>query len=155
MAESTKTYTVARETVVSAPADKVHDALADFHAWRQWSPWEGLDRNVQRTYSGPTAGVGAVYEWRGNRKVGAGRMEITGDSPTEVVIALDLQRPFQSKNTTTFSLRPHDGGTQVVWQLVGLMTFGIRIMNVFSSIDRLVGRDFEKGLARLRAYLSG
>jgi hypothetical protein len=152
---SEDTYTIVREAEIPASAERVHDAIADFHAWRQWSPWEGLDPHVQRTYSGPPAGVGASYEWRGNRKVGAGRMEIVGDTPTEVAIALDLHRPFKSRNTTTFALSPGaDGGTHVAWRMIGPKTLGIRVLSLVSSMDKLVGRDFEKGLARLRTHLS-
>lgn len=150
-----ETYTVEREADIAAPADKIHAALVDFREWQHWSPWEGLDPAIERTYSGPPSGVGTAYEWKGNRKVGAGRMEITGDSPHEVVLALEFERPWKAKNTTTFSLRPEGDGTHVTWSMVGPRTFAHKVIGVFVSMDKLVGKDFEKGLARLRQHVGG
>jgi hypothetical protein len=155
MAANTDTYTVEREADIAAPADKIRAVLVDFHQWQHWSPWEGLDPAMERSYSGPSSGVGTVYEWRGNRKVGAGRMEITGDEPEEVVVALEFERPWKSKNTTTFTLRPTGDGTRVTWSMVGQKTLGTKVMGLFTSMDKLVGKDFEKGLARLRDHVGG
>jgi hypothetical protein len=149
------TYTVEREADIAAPADKIHAALVDFREWQHWSPWEGLDPAMERTYSGPPSGVGTAYEWKGNRKVGAGRMEITGDSPHQVVLALEFERPWKAKNTTTFALRPDGDHTHVTWSMVGPRTLAHKIIGVFVSMDKLVGKDFEKGLARLRQHVEG
>jgi uncharacterized protein YndB with AHSA1/START domain len=155
MTDDHDTYTVVREIEIPAPVGKVHSALVDFHEWQHWSPWEGLDPLLQRTYSGAPSGVGTTYAWKGNRKVGEGRMEITGDQPDEVVIALDFVKPFKSSNTTTFSLRPEGEGTHVIWTMVGPKTLGTRIMGIFKSMDELIGKDFEKGLSQLRSYVAG
>ncbi len=143
-------FEVKREADIPAPATKVFDLIADFHRWTEWSPWEALDPDLQRTYSGAESGVGAVYEWSGNRKAGKGRMQITGaDSPSRVVIALQFLKPFKSSNTTTFEVTGSGSGTHVTWRMVGPKTFLTRVMGIFSSMDKMVGRDFEKGLARL------
>ena len=150
MAANANEFEVVRDTTIPAPRDAVFALLVDFHRWIEWSPWEDLDPDLSRTYSGPPSGVGAVYEWVGNRKAGAGRMEITdADAPSRLVIALQFIKPFKSSSTTTFTLDERDGGTHVTWRMVGPKTFMTRVMGVFMSMDKMVGRDFEKGLTRL------
>jgi len=144
-------FEVKRETNISASRPTVYALLADFHRWREWSPWEDLDPDLSRTYSGPDSGTGAVYEWSGNRKAGAGRMEITdAHEPARVTIALQFLKPFKSSNTTTFDLVERDGDTHVTWRMVGPKTFMTRAMSIFTSMDKIVGKDFEKGLDRLQ-----
>jgi uncharacterized protein YndB with AHSA1/START domain len=148
-------FEVVRTTTVAAPPDAVYPLIADFHRWTIWSPWEELDPNLERTYAGAEAGVGAAYSWRGNRKAGQGRMEITAaDEPRRIEIALDFERPFKSSNTTTFELRPVGDGTEVTWRMVGPVTLMGRIFGIFMSMDKMVGRDFEKGLAQLGAAVA-
>jgi uncharacterized protein YndB with AHSA1/START domain len=150
MAAGTNEFEVTRDVTIAAPPAAVFVLLVDFHRWTEWSPWEDLDPNLARTYSGPTSGVGAVYEWVGNRKAGQGRMEITAaEAPSRLVIALQFIKPFTSSNTTTFLLDERDDGTHVTWRMVGPKTFMTRLMGVFMSMDKMVGRDFERGLARL------
>jgi uncharacterized protein YndB with AHSA1/START domain len=147
---ATDEFEVTREADIPAPAAKVFDLIVDFHRWTEWSPWEALDPELQRTYSGAESGVGAVYEWSGNRKAGTGRMEITGaDVPSRVVVALQFLKPFKSSNTTTFELTESGGATHVTWRMVGPKTFKTRVMGIFTSMDKMVGPDFEKGLAQL------
>ena len=143
-------FEVVREANIAAPPATVFGLLADFHRWPEWSPWEQLDPDMKRTHSGAPSGVGAVYEWEGNRKAGKGRMEITAAEPSSrIQLALQFLKPFKSNNTTTFDLTPRDGGTHVKWLMVGPKTFLTRVMGIFSSMDKMVGRDFEKGLANL------
>ena len=143
-------YTVERAANISAPAHAVFDLIADLHRWTEWSPWEDIDPALQRTYSGAESGAGAVYEWSGNRKAGSGRMEITqAVPPTKVEIALQFLKPFKASSTTTFELADADGGTRVTWRMVGRKTFMTSLMGVFMSMDKMVGPDFEKGLAQL------
>jgi len=149
------TYTVARSATVGADADRVFEQIVDFRRWPAWSPWEDVDPNLRRTYSGAPSGVGSVYEWSGNRKAGAGRMAITGaHEPDRVLIDLQFLKPFKSHNTITFTLEPQDGGgSRVTWTMTGPRTLTVKMMGMFSSMDKLVGGDFEKGLARLRAVV--
>ncbi|MGH2395314.1 MAG: SRPBCC family protein, partial [Candidatus Limnocylindria bacterium] len=131
------TFTVERSAVIDAPPQRVYPKIADFHAWMEWSPWEGMDPDQKRTYSGADAGTGAVYAWSGNRKVGRGRMEITdATEPSKVAIALDFIKPFKSSNTTTFALQPEGEGTRVVWTMVGPKTLVTKVMGVFKSMDK-------------------
>jgi uncharacterized protein YndB with AHSA1/START domain len=146
------TYTVERSAVVAAPPERVFALVQDFHEWRAWSPWEDLDPDMQRTYAGPPAGVGSSYAWSGNRKAGAGRMEVTRTDPARRVdIALRFDKPFKSSNDLTFGFAPEGEGTRVTWTMVGPRTWMVRVMGIFKSMDSMVGKDFERGLARLKA----
>ena len=149
-------FLVQRRTTIAAPAEAVYPLIDDFHRWIEWSPWEGIDPKLDRAYSGAESGVGAIYEWGGNRKAGAGQMEITSaDPPREVVIALTFHRPFKSSSTARFTLTPTDAGTEVVWAMAGPKTLMTRVMGVFMSMDKMIGPDFEKGLSQLAAAAEG
>ena len=144
-------YTVERSATIAAPADAIYPQIVDFHRWPAWSPWEDIDPAMERTYSGPESGVGATYAWSGNRQAGRGRMQITAADPaTGVTIHLVFEKPFRADNTIEFSLRPDADATRVVWTMSGRKTFLLRVTGLFTSMDRLIGPDFEKGLSRLR-----
>lgn len=145
-------FVIRREADIAAPPEKVFAFLNDFRRWREWSPWEKLDPELTRTMSGTEAGEGAIYEWSGNKKVGQGRMEITDTSPpTGVVIKLDFLKPFEAHNTAEFAIEPRDGGSHVTWSMRGPNPFMAKLMQVFMNFDRMVGKDFETGLANLKA----
>lgn len=129
----------------------VHDLINDFRKWRSWSPWEDLDPALQRDYSGSDSGVGAHYAWSGNRKAGRGRMEITQSNPQLVGIDLHFEKPFKADNQISFELTPSDGGTDVAWRMTGEQKGLAGLFGRLFNMDKLVGADFEKGLARLRA----
>lgn len=153
--DARNTYTVERQALIPAPPARVYVALADFHDWPNWSPWEGLDPDMTRTFSGADAGVGAVYEWKGNRKAGEGRMEIVAaEEPSGVTLALDFLKPFKSSSTTRFQLEPEGDGTRVTWTMQGPNTFVTKVMGIFTSMDKLIGKDFEKGLSQLEAHVT-
>ena len=104
----------------------------------------------------PRRAIGMVgrgrYEWEGNKDVGKGRMEITdAGTPEKTVVKLDFLKPFESQNTTVFTLVAQGGETQVSWDMTGPMPFMTKIVSVFVSMDALVGKDFDKGLADLKA----
>jgi uncharacterized protein YndB with AHSA1/START domain len=143
-------YEVIRRATIAAPPQVVFDLIVDFHRWTEWSPWEDLDPALQRTFSGAESGVGAVYEWSGNRKAGQGRMEIKeADAPSLVVVALQFIKPFKASSTSRFELEASDDSTDVTWRMVGQKTFVTKVMGVFKSMDKLIGPDFEKGLEQL------
>jgi hypothetical protein len=145
-------YTVARSTTINAPAETIYNQIADFHNWRAWSPWDDLDPDMQRSYSGAASGVGAGYAWSGNRKAGEGMMEITDAvQSASVQIALDFLKPFKSSSTTAFALQPQGESTEVSWTMTGPKTLMTRVMGTFKSMDKMVGPDFVKGLAKLKA----
>lgn len=146
------TFSVERRLTIAAPPERVFAQINDFHAWEAWSPWAKLDPAMTTTYGGAPAGVGAVYDWSGNRDVGTGRMEIKSSTPhSEVVIALDFLTPFESHNVTTFMLTPANGGTEVLWTMKGNADYVTKLMTTFASMDKMVGPDFERGLQQLKA----
>ncbi|MES2325491.1 MAG: SRPBCC family protein [Pseudomonadota bacterium] len=144
-------YTVTRSITIKAPPEKIIGLVSDFHQWPTWSPWEKLDPNMVRTHSGAASGKGAVYHWKGNDDVGEGRMEITDVAmPGKVLIKLDFIDPFESNNTTEFTFVPQGETTTVTWTMTGPMQFMTKLMSVFSSMDAMIGKDFEKGLAQMK-----
>ena len=148
----TDTYTVERSTTIDAPPARVYPQIADFHNWTNWSPWENLDPELKRTYSGAESGPGAVYSWSGNRKAGQGHMTITdATEPSKVKIDLVFEKPWKAHSDSVFTILHEGSGSRVVWSLTGEKTFMTRVMGVFKSMDKLIGPDFEKGLAALKA----
>jgi hypothetical protein len=143
-------FSVERRIVIKAPAEKIQPLLADFHRWSDWSPWEKLDPAMKRSFGGAPAGVGATYGWQGNKDVGSGRMEVKSVAPDKVSIQLDFIEPFEGHNTADFMLAPKDGGTEVRWLMFGPAPFVTKLMGVFVSMDSMIGKDFEKGLAQLK-----
>ncbi len=146
------TFRIERTASIKAPPDKVFAYLNNFPKWSAWSPWEKLDPELKRTMSGPAAGKGSIYEWEGNGKAGKGRMEIIESTPaSRLVIKLDFQKPFEAHNTAEFTLKPVGDSTVVNWAMFGPNLYVAKLMSVFFSMDRMVGGDFEKGLATLKA----
>jgi len=145
------TFTVSRTATVNAPPEKIVPLLADFHRWQVWSPWEKLDPAMQRTHSGAPSGKGAAYAWSGNSKAGEGRMEIVDSSNSRVTIKLDFVKPFASSNVAEFTLQPHGNATDVTWTMRGPSLFMTKVMTVFVSMDRMIGKDFEAGLNNIKA----
>lgn len=145
-------FRVQRELFIKAPPERIYALIANFNQWPAWSPWEKLDPAMQRSLSGAAQGRGAVYAWSGDGKVGQGRMEITdAAAPTRVQIQLDFIKPFESRNTTEFTLQAQDGGTRVGWVMYGPSPFISKLMGVFISMDRMIGKDFELGLTQMKA----
>lgn len=145
-------FRVQRSTAIKAPPEKIFPFIDDFHAWTAWSPYEKIDPALKRTYAGAPRGQGAVYEWEGNNKVGRGRMEITGSAPPgRVTIALHFMKPFEARNVAEFTLEPRGDATTVTWAMHGPSPFMAKVMGIFMSMDSMVGKQFEEGLANLKA----
>jgi uncharacterized protein YndB with AHSA1/START domain len=149
------TFRVQRATTVKAPPEKIFPLINDFHQWGTWSPYETKDPAMKRSYSGAASGKGAVYAWDGNKNVGSGSMEILDTSaPSKIVIKLDFFTPFEGHNTAEFTMLPQGDATNVTtnvtWLMHGPSPFMGKIMHVFINMDRMVGKDFEIGLANLK-----
>jgi hypothetical protein len=143
-------FRIERSAQVSAPAAIVFPLIDDFHQWIQWSPFEKLDPNMVKTFSGPAAGPGATYSWNGNKHAGAGRTTILDSKPGEFVsIKLEMFKPFAGTNQVTFKLAPNETGTRVSWIMEGKQNFIVKAFSLFMSMDTMVGKEFEKGLATL------
>jgi len=144
-------YRIVRHGSISAPADTVFGYINDFHKWPVWSPWEKLDPDMKRSHAGPTSGVGSRYTWSGNRKAGAGSMEITDSVPNQrIAIDLQFERPFKARNPTEFTFAPSADGVKVTWTITGHNNFIAKAFCVFVDMDQTVGKDFEQGLATLK-----
>ena len=143
-------FRVERKATIAAPPDKVFGLLSDFHQWGSWSPWEKLDPAMHKTYDGAPSGVGASYLWKGNNKAGEGRMTIVECQPPQKLgIQLEFLRPFAATNQTQFTLATAAGGTAVDWVMTGNRNFMLKAFGLFMDMDKLVGKDFEAGLANL------
>ena len=146
------TFRVERTTLVNAPPGNIYPLIADFHRWTEWSPYEKLDPALKRTYSGADSGQGAIYAWDGNKDIGAGRMEITEVTPPNgIVIKLDFFRPFESSNVAEFTMTPEGNATRVAWAMHGPANYLSKLMGTLFDMDKMVGKDFETGLATLKS----
>lgn len=145
------TFRVERSATIKAPPEKIFPLIADFHQWGRWSPYETRDPDMKRIYGGAERGKGANYAWEGDSNVGTGHMEILdAPAPQKVAIKLDFLKPFEAHNIAEFTLQPKGDGTRVTWAMQGPTPFIGKIMHVFINMDRMVGTDFEAGLANLR-----
>jgi len=144
-------FHIERSAVIQAPPEKPFSHVNDFRAWEAWSPWEGKDPAMKRDYTGAASGVGAKYAWFGNKDVGEGRMTIeSADAPRRLGIKLEFIKPFAATNQATFTFAPEGGGTKVTWGMDGNRNLMMKAFGLFVNMDKLVGPDFERGLANLR-----
>ena len=144
-------FEIRREAVIGAPPERVFALINDFANWPKWSPWQDLDPNMRQTLSGPPSGVGAVSNWEGNSKVGAGRTEITEVlPPSNIKMQLSMFRPMKAENQVEYMLSPVSGGTRVTWAMRGTNNIVGKIFSIFVDCDKMIGKDFEKGLANLK-----
>jgi uncharacterized protein YndB with AHSA1/START domain len=144
-------FRLERKATIKAPPEKVFGFLNDFKQWGAWSPWEKKDPAMKRTFSANTSGKGATYAWEGNKDVGQGGMEVMDSTPpSKLAIKLNFIKPFEATNAVEFTLAPVGGGTDVTWAMSGKNNFMSKIMQVFVSMDKMVGPDFEAGLANLK-----
>ena len=145
------TFSISRSATIAAPAPVVYSLINDFHQWNGWSPWEKLDPTMAKTFSGPPAGTGSIYEWKGQDKVGEGRMTIVGTRPNEQVdIKLEFIKPFEATNKTLFDIKPGSSATTVTWTMSGDNNFFAKAMSLFMDMEKMVGPDFERGLAAMK-----
>jgi uncharacterized protein YndB with AHSA1/START domain len=147
-------FRVSRSLEISAPPEKIYSILSDFRRSPEWSPYEKLDPDMKRTLSGVATGKGAVYEWDGDSNAGAGRMEIAEAVPGQsITLKLDFKRPFEASNTVEYKLEPNGTATRVSWDMHGPMPFISKVMCVFVDLDKMIGKDFEVGLANLKTLV--
>jgi len=145
-------FRIARSTLIKAPPEKIYALIEDFQKWPLWSPYEKLDPGMTRTYGGPARGLGATYAWTGNGKAGAGSMEIVeAAAPSRLVARLDFTKPMEAHNTAIFTLTPEGDATRVTWAMEGPSPYLFKVMHLLFNVDKMAGRDFETGLAALKA----
>ena len=144
-------FRVERSASIKAPPERIYAQINDLKAWAAWSPYEKKDPAMKRTFGAVTASKGAVYEWDGNKNVGKGRMEITdATAPSKIVIKLDFLEPFEGHNTAEFTMDGKGGATTVTWAMYGPANYVSKLMGVFFNMDKMIGTDFEAGLANLK-----
>lgn len=143
-------FTIERSTVVNASADRIFPLVSDYHNWAQWSPFDKMDPQMKKIYEGPASGVGAMYAWEGNGNAGAGRMTTLESDPTHIRIKLEFTKPFPATNDAVFTFEPEAGGTRVTWRMSGHNNFMAKLMGLLMNMDKMVGGEFEKGLAEMK-----
>jgi uncharacterized protein YndB with AHSA1/START domain len=144
------TFTLRRSLLIQAPPEKLHALINDMRAFNTWNPYDKKDPAMQGSYSGPAAGPGARYAFKGNQDVGEGSLEITASAPHQVGMRLDMSAPMEAHNQITFTLVPRGRATEVTWAMEGACPFIAKLMGVFLDMDAMIGRDFEAGLASLQ-----
>ena len=152
IATRSNTLHVERSALINAPADVVFGIINDLHQWGLWSPYDKRDPNMQKTFEGASVGPGASYAWNGNKEVGEGRLTIVDCTPGELVtMRLEFTRPFACQNRVDFKLVPAADGTRVSWIMEGKNNFISKAMSLIINMDKMVGTDFEQGLANLNS----
>ena len=145
------TFRVERSTTVQANPEKVHGLINDMRQFNTWNPYNRKDPAMRGEYRGPASGPGAAYHFEGNQDVGKGSLQIVATAPRQVTMQLHMIEPFEGRNTVDFILSPQAGATQVTWAMHGPSPFISRVVGVVFDLDRMIGRDFETGLAGLKA----
>ena len=145
-------FRIMRTAAISAPAPAVFAQVNDFHNWEAWSPWAKRDPAAKATFEGPSVGTGAIFKWAGNHEVGEGSMTIIESRPSDLIrIKLEFLKPFRATNTAEFTFKPEGNQTAVTWSMVGKSDFIAKAVHLFMDIDKMVGGDFEKGLAQMKS----
>jgi len=147
-------FRVARTATIAAPAPAVFAQVNDFRKWEAWNPWAKLDPAMKQTYEGAPAGTGAMYTWAGNSQVGEGRMTLTESRPSDLIrIRLEFLKPFPGTSTAEFTFKPEANQTAVVWSMAGTNNFMAKVVCLFMSMDKMIGGQFEKGLAQMKSVV--
>jgi Polyketide cyclase / dehydrase and lipid transport len=147
-------FRIVRSATISAPAPAVFAQVNDFHNWEAWSPWAKLDPAAKATFEGPSTGTGAIFKWAGNKEVGEGSMTITGSRPSDLIrIKLEFLRPFEATNSAEFTFKPEGNRTAVTWSMEGKNNFIAKAVCLFMNMDKMVGGQFEQGLAQMKAVV--
>ncbi len=147
-------FRVSRSATMVAQPNAVFAQVNDFHKWDAWSPWAKLDPAAKNTFEGPSSGVGASLAWDGNNDVGAGRMTITEAREHELIrIRLEFIRPFAGASTAEFTFQPQGDKTIVTWSMFGEQKFIGKAFSLFMDCDAMMGGEFEKGLANMKAIV--
>jgi uncharacterized protein YndB with AHSA1/START domain len=151
-ASFSNTFQVQRSLRINASPEKIFPLINNMRGMNTWNPFAEADPEIKITYTGPESGKGARYQWTGNNKVGEGSIEITDVSePSRVALKLDMLKPMEGHNTVVFTLVPNGNGTDVTWAMTGERPYIGKVMDAVFNMDRMVGGQFEKGLAKLKA----
>jgi len=149
-------FRVSRSALISAPPPAVFAQVNDFHKWQAWNPWGKIDPAMKQNYEGAPAGPGAVYAWSGNKEVGEGRMTIADSRPSDLIrVKLEFFKPFAATNTAEFTFVPEGNQTRVTWSMFGEKNFMAKAVHLLINMDKMIGGQFEKGLADMKTAAEG
>ena len=149
-------FRVSRTATIAAPAPVVFAQVNDFHKWSEWNPWGKIDPAMKQTYAGSPAGPGAIYNWVGNKEVGEGQMTILESRPSDLVrIELVFFKPFAGNSMAEFTFQPAGEVTTVTWSMSGSKNFMMKAVHLFINMDKMIGGQFEKGLADMKTAAEG
>ena len=144
-------FQIRRSASIKAAPEQIFPLINDLHRFNTWNPFEKKDPNVKRSYSGPESGKGAAYAFDGNKDVGKGTLEILDSAPgSKVTMSLHMVEPFEVRNTVDFTLERQGDATNVTWTMQGAVPYFAKIIHLFVNMDRMVGTQFEAGLASLK-----
>lgn len=144
-------FQIRRSAEIPSSPDVLFGIINDLHRWSEWSPYEKFDPQMKKSFEGAAFGPGASYAWNGNKHVGEGRLTIVESQPGEhVTMKLEFSRPFKCNNQVVFKLYPIDNGTNVSWIMDGKNTFISKAFGLLMNMDKMVGQQFEEGLANLK-----
>jgi Polyketide cyclase / dehydrase and lipid transport len=147
-------FRVARSATMTAAPDAIFPHINSLRGFKAWEPFSRKDPAIKIAYSGPESGKGAAYTWDGNGDVGQGRVEIADTAPpSRVTMKLDMVKPMEAHNTVVFTLEPKGDATTVTWAMTGDRPYIGKVLDAVLNMDRMVGGEFEKGLAELKSIV--
>ena len=147
-------FRVARSANISGSGPAVFAQVNDFHKWKAWNPWGKIDPAMKQIYEGAASGIGAIYTWVGNNKVGEGRMTLTESRPSDLIrIKMEFYKPFAATNTAEFTFKPAGNQIAVTWSMTGNNNFMAKAIHLFMNMDKMIGGQFEKGLASMKSVV--
>lgn len=145
-------FSISRSVSINASPAKVYGIASNFQNWSKWNPWAAQDPSMKTTFEGPQSGSGAILSWSGNDKVGEGRMTITDAKPNESVsIKLEFIKPWTTTNQVDYAIKAESEGCSFSWTMSGKHQFIGKAISLLMNMDKMVGADFERGLASLKA----
>ena len=149
-----KEYKIERSTVIAGSPDAVWPYVSSLKNFQLWSPWAEMDTATVIEYKGKEGEVGHGYTWE-SKVTGKGEQTITAIEPSRSVTTdLHFIEPMENQSTSYFHLEPVGDSTRVVWGLSGENGFVGRIFATFMNMDKMVGKDFEKGLDKLHTVVA-
>ncbi len=150
------THTIGRSVTIDAPAVAIFPHIIDLRRWEPWSPFEKKDPDIRRHFSGNDSGPGAIYDFDGGKNVGTGRVTIvSATDPGAITLHLDMRKPMVAHNVVEFTLAPRGGSTEVTWKMHAQCSYAGKLIGLFLNMDRMIGDEFSKGLASLKALVEG
>lgn len=144
-------YEYAREIEISASAEKIFPFINNSEKGQSWMPWKEKDLKMQLIYTGPTEGVGSKSAWISEGEMGKGESEITESNLNKSVkMKLTYFEPMSMTQSADLNLSPTATGTLVRWSISGENNFMGRVFSVFMDMKTLIGKEFDKGLNKLK-----